>query len=285
MTKDIIKYPDIDDITWQSVIDSLTTNLTKNPDIDEKIVMAAEMILSGFPLYKIAKQLNVSTDTVKGWLLNYPEITYAIGQARRDLTKWRLEQLEQQFLLAVNKSYEILTTDSYIYEDDDGVLVTATPNTKLLAVQAQHARYILNLFADRSNFNINIQVTETAPTLKAKQDALDYITGQLKKQEEEPIEATVRVISNDTRQGPLLDEDGNSLFGKLGELDHDKNEGTLCHVCGNRFNRLDIHIRVKENMSNEMYETIYMLPPGSLTEIIKQGEEEESDQRDRRKSD
>lgn len=261
---DIIEYPDIPDNQWQAIIDDLTLTLTEH-DTPDKIVQAAEMIVTGMPLYKIAKRLNVSTKTVRSWLTKYPYMALAVSQARKDMTRWRMSQIEQQFFDAAQVSAEVLTANAQTSEDDD----TPVINAKLLGIKAQHARYILSLFFG-SKLDVNIQISEESPTLKASQSALDYITEKLKSQGEsdEPIEATVRVIDSNEGHGPLLDSEGKPHHGELNKLDINR-EGVLCHVCGQRFERLDIHMRVKEGLSTELYETIFVLAPGSILQANK----------------
>lgn len=269
MTKQIIKYPDnVEDFEWKEIINSLTDQLTEK-ELPEDIIVAAEMLVSGFPTYEIAKHLGVKTAKVKSWLFKYPEMTRAIAMARKDLSHYRLQKLEPMFFHALEKIKEVLTAESYIEEDEEGNVILGTPNAKLLGVQAQMARYVISLFmGNKSDININIK--DERPLLKTNEGGFDYLAQKLIElrdgQEEEPIEAEVRVIDPKEERGPILDEKGNPMFGELGKLDQNE-KGTLCHVCGKRFKRLDIHIRVKEGLSNEMYETIFMLAPGSLREI------------------
>jgi hypothetical protein len=269
MTKQIIKYPDnVEDFEWKEIINGLTEQLT-DKELPENVIVAAEMLVSGFPTYEIAKHLGVKTSKVKSWLFKYPEMTRAVAMARKDLSRYRLQKLEPMFFHALEKIKEVLTAESYIQEDSEGNIILSTPNAKLLGVQGQMARYVISLFMGKQS-DININIKDERPLLRTNEGGLDYLAKKLlemrDKQEEEPIEAEVRVIDPKKEKGPILNEEGDPNFGELGILDHN-DTGTLCHICGKRFKRLDIHIRVKENLSNEMYETIFMLAPGSLKEI------------------
>ena len=261
MTSDIIVYPDIiDNDKWQSVIDSMTLTLTEgdNPD---KIVSTAELLVSGWPLYKIGKELGVSTKTVRGWLQKYPKMTQAVAIAKSEISKWRMEQMERQFISAVEKSAEILAIDA-TYDPAPDAIPERVVNAKLLGIQAQHSRWILGLFFD-NKLDININIRDESPTLRATRDALDYITEGINSQEDEPIEGTIRVIDETNPGGPLVDENGDPYYGTLGRLDTNK-DGIMCHICGKYFMRPDIHIRAKEGLSSDMYETVFMLSPGDL---------------------
>jgi hypothetical protein len=254
MDKDIVKYPDIDSATWQDAINQLTETLIDS-DVPERVVKIAEMLVAGFPMYKIAKKIGVKTSTVKSYIKKYPAMASAVARARSDLSLWRMAQMEQQFVQALETSEEVFTADD-------------STNAKLLGIKAQHARYVLSLFFG-NKLDINIKISDETPLLKASKSALDYVVDAAKEYEnEDTIEATVRIIEDGSTNGPLLDEEGNPNHGVLGELDVSE-EGIMCHVCGVRFERLDIHIRVKEKLSSEMYETIFMLSPGTIADTIK----------------
>lgn len=269
MTNDIIKYPDVkNDVVWTSIIEQLYETLSAIDGMPDKVISAAEMMVANWPIYKIAKELDVSTKTVRGWLTQYPQLAMAVADARQDMGKWRMEQLEQQFLLALKKSEEILTTSVVNAQSSEEDTVKETVNAKLLGIQAQHSRYLIDLFVG-NKFDLNINIREDTPVLKATQSALDYIITKLKQSEpdDEPIEGIVRVIDPHEKEGPVLEPDGKPRYGEFGKIDVNE-EGMLCHICGKRYARLDIHIRTREGYSNESYETLFMLAPGAIKDII-----------------
>jgi len=237
-----------------------------------KKAMIHELLVSGWPTYKIARQLNVKTRTVKSWLTRYPEMSRAVALAKQDSQKWRLEQLEQQFISAIAKSAEVLAAESVVVLDNDGNpmlddfgnVLTIEPNAKLLGVQAQHARFIISLFMDKK-IDVNLTIRDETPLVQAKADALDYLAKQLAELhlQGEPRETVVIVKDFKKEDGPLLSEDDEPRYGVLGVLDHGP-DGFLCHICGERFVQLEIHIRTKHGISNDMYETTFMLAPGAL---------------------
>lgn len=276
---DIVKFGSIqeDDIeSWLTIVDDLYDSLKAHDDMPDKVVQAAEMLVVGIPTYKIARELDVSTKTIRRWLSDYPQLAIAINSAKKNITRWRLSMLEGQFLLALKKSEEVLTTSAR-QESSEEDEVGETVNAKLLALQAQHARYIFSLFLG-NKMDLNINIRDETPTMKAAKNALDYLAAKMieAQTDDEPIEGVVRVIDVENPEGPLLNEDGNPHFGVLGKLDINK-DGVLCHVCGKRFERLDIHIRVKERLSNEDYETIFMLSPGAIRESIERDNEQTED--------
>jgi len=265
--------------TWVSIVDELYETLGRADAMPDKVVGAAEMMVAGFPLYKIAKELDVPTKTVRSWLVTYPELAKAVAIARQDMGKWRMHMLESQFLQALQKSEEVLTLSAKNVASSEEDLVKETVNAKLLGIQMQQARFIISLFVG-NKFDLNVTIREDLPTLKATQNALEYIASQIRTQdEEEPIDAVVRVIDVESPGGTLLDENGNPFHGVLGKLDI-TDEGTLCHICGKRFQRLDIHVRVKERLSNEDYETIFMLPPGAMKDEVVEREDGQQETRD-----
>jgi len=67
----------------------------------------------------------------------------------------------------------------------------------------------------------------------------------------EPIEAVFRVIDPKIDDsGPMLDENGNPPFGKMGELDRN-DDGTQYHICGCRFRSAVRHLLSKHYMTTE----------------------------------
>lgn len=269
-----MKYPDNDTATWQTVIDNLTLTLTEG-DTPDKIISMAEMLVSGWPMYKIAKELGVSTKTARSWLVKYPEVTQAVAVARKQVSIWRMQQMEKQFVTAVKKSAEVLEVDATYDPQED--VPERVVNAKLLGIQAQHARWVLDLFLGNKFKDININIIEQNPTLKATKDALNYITEQLGSQgDDDIIEGTVRVVDEANAQGPLLDENGDPYYGALGILDS-TDDGMLCHICGQRFKRLDIHLRVKEGVSADMYEVMFMLDAGTIRDAMREDDKSEED--------
>lgn len=123
-----LTVPGTPDENWRQIVERLTEELTD--DIPEKVVRATELLLSGFPVGKAAKEIGVSSDTIKSWIRKYPTVAHVLSEGRRYLQLWRMAQLEQQFVKAIGKSEEILDLSLH----DDSV------NVKLAGIQAQHAR-------------------------------------------------------------------------------------------------------------------------------------------------
>lgn len=275
-----LMIPDIsDDIHWQNIINELVDNLEidKN-EIPDKVIEAAELMVSGVPTYKIARQLNVKTNVVKNWLSKYPTMAKAVALAKQNLQKWRMQQLESQFILAVKKSSDVLSAESEILLDENGNIVfdkngnpaMLEPNAKLLGVQAQHARFLISLFLG-NKLDINVTVKDETPVMKAKADALDYIVDKLKDlhDTQEPRETVVIIQEPNKNTGPLLTEDDKPRFGEIGKLYTNEEGETQCHICGRYFKQLEIHVRTKHSLSNDMYETVFVLPPGALKDAAK----------------
>lgn len=243
---------------WQTIIDNIVDQL--DGDIPDEVIKAAEYLICGWPTHKIAERLNKKKSTIRGWLTHYPEMAVAVNYGQRELHRWRLAQLEQQFLTSLETSQRIL--DSGAITDEGNEL-----DPKVLAIQAQQARFIISLFAGQK---MDLKVrgpSDDRPTLKAQKDALDYIaeqvTDKLNTVEARP-ETTYRVVDiHSGILGPLLDDKGDPFHGVLGEFDQN-DDGTLCHVCGKRASKLYMHITKGHKMKAREYEIVFMLDKDSL---------------------
>jgi len=250
---DLIIVPTETDESWRQIVDSIIIALDKE-DIPDKVIRATELLLSGFPVPDVAGQLGVKTETVRQWLVKYPIISEVLSDNQANLVKWRMTQLDKQFLQALEVSKKVLELPM----DGDNV------NAKLVGIQAAQARYIIGLRAGQKQ-DITVTHEMGDSIMRARQDALDYLARRLIEQQyEEPVETTIRVIDSKwDDQGPMVDEHGNSPFGEIGELD--KNEqGILCHICGQRYKSLRRHVLAKHNMGSTDYEVLYGLQEGSL---------------------
>jgi hypothetical protein len=223
MADEIVKVPDTNDPEWSEIVDKLIDEMGE--ELPDKVIEATELLLSGYSTHQAARKIGSSPRTIRQWLEKYPTMAMAVRNGRQLLTKWRLSKLEQQFVLAADKSREILELSM---RDSD-------VNAKLVGVVGQHARFILSMFMGQK-IDIDIQVTET-PQLKARNDALAYLAQQMASmggKRENVIEASYTVVTPEKTTGqPLLDERGDPFFGKLGELDRNT-DGVLCHICGQR---------------------------------------------------
>ena len=258
----IVKYDDPkNDPEWQQIVSDLFEEVHKD-DLPEKVVECAELMLAGWPTYKIAKRLGVETKVIRGWLNRYPSMAVAVAKGRKILTQWRMSKLEQQYMQAIEKSEEILDLD----------LEDRAVNSKLLAVVAQQARYVISLFVGQK-IDVNVKVSEGEQTLKAKQDALEYLASEMaKNRQENPVEVvqgTYRVedVQPEAAPPPMLDQEGNPAFGELGVLDTNE-EGTLCHICGERAKSLRFHL-LSHKVKIKDYEILFMLPLGSVMKLEK----------------
>ncbi len=251
----------MNDPEWKEIVDKIVNQLD-NTDLPEQVVEATELLLAGWPTYKAAKKLGIQPKMIRTWLNTYSAMAMAVANGRKLLSKWRMAKLEQQFVQAMEKSEEILDLD----------LEDRAVNAKLVGTVAQHARFIISLFAGQK-IDVNVKVEEGDQTLKAKEDALAFIADQLAKQRlgETPVEGVYRVVDvtpEEAKNRPLLDENGNPLYGQLGILDTN-DEGTLCHACGERFKFVSIHIGSMHHLDVKNYEIIFMLPLGCIKELEK----------------
>lgn len=253
MSRDLIIIPTEIDETWRQIVDTIILSLD-NEDIPDQVIRAMELLLSGFPVPEVARQLNVKTETVRRWLVKYPKISEILADNQANLVKWRMTQIDQQFLQALEVSKKVLELPM------DGEEV----NAKLVGIQAAQARYIIGLRAGQKQ-DITVTHEMGDSVLKAREDALDYLAQRLMTQDrEEPIETTIRIIDVEIdNQGPMVDELGNSQFGEIGILDTNK-DGTLCHICGQRYKSLKRHVLSKHSLGTTEYELMYGLDEGSL---------------------
>lgn len=254
----------VPDEEWDDIVNKLVEEINDR-DIPEDVVRATEMMLVGFPITDVSTELGIETRTIRKWLTTYPIMAATVANGRALLSKWRMSKLEQQFLKAVNRSEQVLDLSlggAYLDDEDKQHFV----DPKVLTVVAAQSRYIIGLFAGQK---MDLQIThELGDTvLKAQEDALDYIADKLQTQKDgvvvDAIETTYRVIDDKIETGPMLNSDGSSPHGKLGEFDIN-DDGIKCHICGNRYKALHNHLYSKHNTSTKDYETVYMLEQGAV---------------------
>ena len=250
---------------WHEIIDHLVDELTEG-DFPDDVIKAAEYLICGWPTYKVAERLGKQTNTIRGYLSRYPQVAAAVHYGQRELQRWRLAQLERQFISAVEASQDILDLGTPHRQVEN--LEEVDP--KILALKAQQARFIISLFAGQK---LDLQIRgpeDERPALKAQQDALDYIADKVSNRLES-IEAfperqttTYRVIdAKDRKSGPMLDENGDPMHGTLGEFDTNE-EGTLCHVCGDRYSKIRLHVTKGHKLTDREYEMVFMFEKDAL---------------------
>lgn len=253
-----ITNPD-EDKTWNKIIDQIIEELDKE-DLPDDVIKATEYMLAGYSLHETAKLIGKTTAILRRWLQRYPPMAIVLADQRNSLIRWRMNQLDRQFLGAIQRSQEILDIPLTGRTENESPI-----NTKLLTALGQHVRFILGLYAGQK---IDVQVTHQheGVILQAQTEALDYVAQRLAEQrehkDEEPIEATYRIIDAKFDTGPMLTADGEPHYGEMGVLD--KNEdGYLCHMCGVRRKQLHKHIQNTHNIPPDIYELTYMLDEGS----------------------
>lgn len=255
----------VPDKQWNEIIEDIINQL-KEEDSPEKVIWATEYLLTGHSITETAKKVKVAPATVRRWLVEYPAMAAVLAEGRDALMRWRLARLERQFLLAVNKSEEILDLDLSGFTDN------ARVDPKILTVVAAQARYIIGLFAGQK-LDVTVKHELGDATLKATQDALDYISQRLKEQsgdELEPIEAVYRVIdARADSNAPILNSKGEPFFGAL-EVLNKNHSGLLCHICGERHVRLSLHIINAHRISINDYEATFMLEIGEIGKAEKE---------------
>src|SRR5512146_918296 len=110
MTDEIIKAPDAkNDPEWNEIVDKIVEEL--GDEIPDKVIEATELLISGFSTYQAARQMKTNVKTIRTWLEKYPTMAMAVRNGRALLQKWRMSKLEQQFILAVDKSRQLLEAD------------------------------------------------------------------------------------------------------------------------------------------------------------------------------
>lgn len=265
MNKEITPYTADQDVTWQEIINDLVEQVAGEDvdDIPEKVIEATELLLTGMPYYKVAQKLGVTTATVKNWVKKYPPMALVLQRGRPLLAKWRIAKLEQQYLMAIDKSREILEMD--LYADDEDII---KPNAKLTGVVAQQARFIIQQFTKVNN-EISIKSDGESVTMTASDGALDYIAEKLAehRSKDEPVEATYRVIDDKNTSEkyiPMLDEQGNPFYGEMGELTINEDDKIQCHICGNYYKSLTTHLYGKHEVPPDVYELTFLLEEGAI---------------------
>src|SRR5512139_226278 len=110
MADEIIKAPDAkNDPEWLEIVEKLVEEM--GDELPDKVIEATELLISGYSTYQAAKHLKTNVKTLRTWLEKYPTMALAVRNGRALLQKWRLSKLEQQFILAADKSKEILEAD------------------------------------------------------------------------------------------------------------------------------------------------------------------------------
>lgn len=251
---------------WHEIVDRIVDELNEE-DIPDDVIKAAEYLMCGWPTYKVAQRLKKQTNTIRGYLSRYPQVAVAVHYGQRELQRWRLSQLERQFISAVEASQDILDLGT---PHRDPVTSLEGVDPKVLALKAQQARFIISLFAGQK---LDLQVRspeDEKPALKAQQDALDYIadkvSGRLESIEAVPEKRTTtyRVVdAKDRKSGPMLDEHGDPMHGTLGAFDSNE-DGTLCHVCGDRVSKIRIHVTSGHKLTDREYEMVFMFEKDAL---------------------
>lgn len=267
--KEITPYTADRDVTWQEIINDLVDQVAGEDinDIPEKVIQATELLLTGTPYYKVAQELGVTTATVKNWVKKYPPMALVLQKGRPLLAKWRIAKLEQQYLMAIQKSQEILEMDLYSGDSttEDNVSV---PNAKLTGVVAQQARFIIQQFTKVNN-EISIKSDGESVTMSASGDALDYIAERIAehREKDEPVEATYRVIDDKNTSEkyiPMLDEHGEPFYGEMGKLEINEDKKIQCHICGNYYTSLTTHLYGKHEVPPDVYELTFLLEEGAI---------------------
>lgn len=271
MTKEITPYTADKDISWQEIINDLVDQIAGEDvnDIPENVISATELLLTGMPYYKVAQKLGVTTATVKNWVKKYPPMALVLQKGRPLLAKWRIAKLEQQYLMAIQKSQEILEMDLYGSDSSDDENFP-TPNAKLTGVVAQQARFIIDQFTKVNN-EISLKSDGESMTLSASGEALDYLARKLSenRDREEPIESTYRVIDDKNTSEkliPILDEHGEPFHGEMGKLNFDDNGRIQCHICGNYYKSLTTHLYGKHEVPPDVYELTFMIEEGAISD-------------------
>ncbi len=250
---------------WQTIIDDIVDTLDAN--IPDQVIKAAEYLICGWPTHKIAERLNVKKETIRGWLTTYPKMAVAVNYGQRALHRWRMAQLEQQFLTSLETSQRILDMGIEKGRLEENMQEITSADPKILAIQAQQARFIISLFAGQK-MDLRVRSpSDDRPALKAQKDALDYIANQITDKlntiEARP-ETTYRIMDIKTGvSGPLLDGKGDPFHGTLGKIDQ-SDEGALCHVCGKWEAKLYMHVTKGHKMRVREYEIVFMLDKDSL---------------------
>lgn len=263
--KEITPYTVDKDLSWQEIVNDLVDQIAGEDanDIPEKVISATELLLTGMPYYKVAQKLGVTTSTVKNWVKKYPSMALVLQKGRPLLAKWRIAKLEQQYLMAIEKSQEILEMDLYTDEED-----TNKPNAKLTGVVAQQARFIIDQFTKVNN-EISIKSDGESVTMAASGEALDYVAKKIAEHRDknEPVEATYRIIDDKNtseKYVPILDEHGKPFYGEMGKLNINENKKIQCHICGNYYKSLTAHLYGKHEIPPDVYELTFMLEEGAI---------------------
>ena len=248
--------------SWTQIVDFLIENLN-DEDLPDSVMKAAELLLVGWPAYKVAKKVGVQTATIKKWVIRYPMIGKMLARSREMMSRWRMTQLNQQLSMAMDLSERVLTIAHEDEEDKEKPL-----NIKLLGIQAQHARYVMNLFFDNnSKFDIAVVNLDASQNLNLQvaEDALKFLSSEVKETIEgsEPIEVHYRVIDTN-KEVPILKEDGTPHHGEFGKLDINS-DGIQCHICGNRYKNLAIHVQTYHEMPADIYEVEFQLDEGGIS--------------------
>ena len=269
----------VDEGSWLELMESLANEVDNNVADREKIVEAAELLLLNYPLREVASILSVTQGTVKRWIRETPSLARVIAEKKVLVSRWRLEQLDRQMLLALKKSAEILSLDAQekIEYDEDGNELPSEKrtNVKLLGIQAQQSRYVIDTFM-KNHPEVDVEQRGKAVTLSMDGEAMGTLVNILSDvgKKHGPTEIVYEVSSNTQNAQPLLDENGNPLFGEFMQLDM-HSDGITCHICGKHFKHLITHVRTRHAVMEEDYCSIFMVDIDSIRKAEKSYDETE----------
>lgn len=250
------------DRSWQKIVEEL---FDTSEGLSELAMQIVEYAVCGYSKTKACKQLGITVYEWNKTVKDNPAIAQLITDGLSLARKWRTAQLEEQYMDAINKSKEILQLS---LSDD-------TVNVKLVGTIAQHARYVIDLFARNDLAPVASANADTDMALKASKDALDYLVEKIASSTDDEIIVTHRIVDADS--APKMKSDASPNFGELGVLEYDDDGKIRCHVCGVYAKNFVMHIRRAHSLEPMDYEAAYDLPEGEVRRMVDELKGEEDD--------
>lgn len=263
---------------WLSLIEELSSSVQGEEEFyQDKIIEAAEMFVLGFSIKDVADELQLTKNTIKTWLKKYPVLSHIIQEKVQLVRQWRIQELDRQFLKALRKSDEILSlnpvTELEYGEDGKVIPPSERVNVKLIGVQAQHARYIIDMYT-KNHGGVEVSERGEGIRLSVSEDGLKHLSQMLSKKVEDSGVEVVHVVDDvERRDEPYFDRLGNPIHGKFRELVIAE-DGIVCHICGNHYKHFQTHLRLKHDIDAETYCDVFML----TVEDIKNAEKSFTDE-------
>lgn len=225
--------------------------------LDDQQATALPLAAFGFSDKEIASQTGISEQLISSWLQSDAKFLAALSEYKVNIMNYHQFRLNQAGAMAWNKVFEIL--------GEEAVDALGSKEKRLLqSMQADIAKFVigqLKIIKDERDVNVNV-----GNTMRVTEDSAGIIAErlmQLQKEEKYPVvDASYRQIDANTdidrekidieEAPPLIPGMDYGVVEKEGEL-------TRCHVCGEYFLNLPVHVSDTHEIDYFAYKKLYRI--------------------------